>query len=335
MAQPWVRVLAVAAVAGGVHATAPVSALGAEATAPGTVTPGPAPAEPAGARGASWVRAYTAAREALARGRFDEARRAFAELARTAASEGDRTLASELAGLAGYWAERGDVLVPRSEVETSEVLARRENRRTTDEIAVLYLNSVLYGLGTGAFVATHTQPESVGAAVLPALGLGGASAGVVALVDSQARLGYGVPQSIVAGMYLGLGEGVVLTLWNQARVRYYEEWEEETIANVVWGSTTAGAVLGGALGTVFGTTPGRASYVGSAGLWAGILTPCSRAPSASTPASSAERSRPTPCRPPSPACGSSTSAASPEGSCSAASTSPPTSAATVRKQGSR
>src|SRR5436190_12580652 len=73
-------------------------------------------------------------------------------------------------------------------------------------------------------------------------------------------------------MYLGLAEGVTWSVWNQARVFRRDEWTDKTVANVIWATATIGAVGGGVIGASFGTTPGRASYVSSAGLWTGAIT---------------------------------------------------------------
>jgi hypothetical protein len=208
-----------------------------------------------------------AARALLIDGQFDEASRRFATLARSATNATDRAVAVELGSVAAGWAARR--LAQRSEAETSEA---HHDRRSADEIASLYLNSVIYGLGTGAFIAVQVRPTSPSGIILPALLLGGGAAGVVAAIDSGDGLGYGVPQSIISGMYLGLGEGIVWTLWNQARAPYYEEWSDKTIASVIWSSATLGAVAGGALGNAYGATPGRASYVGSIALWSGLAT---------------------------------------------------------------
>ncbi|HEX7670849.1 MAG TPA: hypothetical protein VF395_14740, partial [Polyangiaceae bacterium] len=169
------------------------------------------------------------------------------------------------------WTLRGASLVEKTDLEDTALVARRDNRRSADEISMLYLNGVVYGLGTGLLVALHTQPDSPAGVILPALVLGGAGAGVVALVDSGRGLGYGVPQAIVSGMYIGLGEGITWSIWNQARANYYDQWSAKTVANVIWGAATLGAVGGGAVAAAYGATPGRASYVSSAALWSGAV----------------------------------------------------------------
>jgi hypothetical protein len=94
----------------------------------------------------------------------------------------------------------------------------------------------------------------------------------VAIADSQKLFRYGVPQSMVSGMYIGLQEGLVLTLWNQARVYRADEWSGKAVASVILGASTVGAAAGAVVGSVGGTTPGRASFVGSAAMWSGLLS---------------------------------------------------------------
>jgi hypothetical protein len=54
-------------------------------------------------------------------------------------------------------------------------------------------------------------------------------------------------------------------------VRYNEEWEGKTVATVIWGFSTAGAIAGGVLGQSAGTTPGRAAFVGSSAMWSAAV----------------------------------------------------------------
>ena len=49
-------------------------------------------------------------------------------------------------------------------------------------------------------------------------------------------------------------------------------WAPSGMATLMWGLATAGAVTGGIAGSLLGTTPGRASFVGSAALWTGAIT---------------------------------------------------------------
>lgn len=219
-----------------------------------------------------WRARYEAARAALLRGELKTASDTLPELARTAPDAESRALALELSFLALEWQRTGFTLVRQEELADTTVGAKAKNRRTTDELAILYTQSVFYGLGTGGWIATLTRPGSLGGIILPSLALAGGSAGVVALLDRGDGLGYGVPQSIVAGMNIGLQEGLALTLWNQARVRSADEWSGATVASVIWGLSTAGALTGGIVGSTAGTTPGRASFVGSTALWSGVVS---------------------------------------------------------------
>ncbi len=210
----------------------------------------------------SWHARYAAARAEMTAGHFAQAARLFTLLAADAPEDGARTLALEQQEICARWASQGVALVPRAPDEN--VVA---GRRTSNELASLYITSVFYGIGTGVWLSTHTDPRSQAGFVLPALGFAAAASGIDAALDYAGVLGYGVPQSIVAGLSIGLGEGVTWTMWNQAHVRYDKEWHEETVANVIWGATTVGGVAGGVLGALYGTTPGRAAYVHSAAGW--------------------------------------------------------------------
>jgi hypothetical protein len=220
----------------------------------------------------AWLNRYTVARDRLVVGDFVEAQKLFAELVATATTGADRAIAQELELVARSWARRELVLVRGMDLGENSASAKAAGERTPDEIAVLYTNAVFYGLGTGVWVDVLTEPRTAAGAILPALALAGGAAGAVAMVDSASRFRYGVPQSIVSGMYIGLGEGIVLTLWNQSRVYYRDEWSAETVATVVWGSATAGAAAGAIVGSAGGTTPGRASFVGSTAMWSGLVT---------------------------------------------------------------
>jgi hypothetical protein len=263
---------------GAASAQEPAAALPSPAPAS---TAAPAPTAPSALPAAAedetvWRQGYAKARERLIAGDFAAAEAMFHDLAGQTSHTWARALATQHELLAREWARRDLVLVRRADLGESAISAKAAGQRTTDEIAVLYTNAVLYGIGTGGWLAVQTEPQSAAAGILPALGLAGAAVGGVALADHGKPLGYGVPQSMVSGMYVGLEEGLTWTFWNQARAHRVDEWHAKTVATVIWGMTTAGAVAGGVVGTVQGTTPGRASFVGSAALWscmvAGLAT---------------------------------------------------------------
>jgi hypothetical protein len=210
------------------------------------------------------------ARDRLLAGDFADAAERFDALARKARSAVDRSRCEELRDLARSWDARGLVFVPRSALGESALSAKAVGERTTDEIASLYINAVFYGIGTGVWLDVRTTPSSTAAAVLPALLFAGAAVGGVAAIDVTHPLHYGVPQSIVSGLYIGFEQGLVLQLWNQADGN--QHWQTATAAaDVIWTFSTIGAVGGGVLGATLGTTPGRASFVGSTALWSGLV----------------------------------------------------------------
>jgi len=222
---------------------------------------------------AQWRHDYAVARERLLAGDFGDAADRFDALSRDPrAAPPDRLLAAEMRDVARSWDTRGLALVKRNDLGETGLPARAVNERTTDEIAQLYAASILYGVGTGVWIDTHVQSPSTATVVLPMLLFAGASVGGVALLDVNHPLHYGVAQSSVSGLYLGLEEGVLLSLWNQTQSNASSQWQGSTVADVIWTFSTLGVVGGGVLGNTLGTTPGRASFVGSSGLWAGVLT---------------------------------------------------------------
>ena len=222
----------------------------------------------------AWMRCYEAARAAMLAGRFAEAAAQFGALSAGAPGPARADLAREQHDICERWARGGFVLVRAADLAGARDNPRPEliDRRSADELGILYTGAVLYGLGSGVALDAWTEPSSAAGAILPALALGGAAAGVVYFLDHPRPLRYGVAQSIISGMWVGFEEGLAWTLWNQARSAASDEWSSRAVATALWGTATAGAVLGGTLGTAYGTTPGRASFMGSAALWTGLVS---------------------------------------------------------------
>jgi hypothetical protein len=218
----------------------------------------------------SWRFRYGVARERLLAGDFADAADRFDVLVGEAGDPHDKELAASMRDLARSWSGRGLALVKRNALGETPLTAKSVGERTTDEIAQLYANSITYGIGSGLWVGEHTRANNASGVVLPMLLFSGAAAGTVALLDIGHPLRYGVPQSIVSGMYFGFEEGLLLSLWNQSG-SYSSHWQDSAVADVIWVASTAGAVGGGLLGSQLGTTPGRASFVGSAALWSGAI----------------------------------------------------------------
>ena len=218
----------------------------------------------------AWSAGYDDARATMVAGNFAAAAEKFAKLVETAPDAPSRLLASEMMAACRTWAAGGFVLShPRKlQLEAPTLLA---DRRTTDEISILYTNAVLYGLYAGIVLDTWTKADSPGSAILPPLLFAGASAGAVALLDHSLHLGYGVAQSIVSGLYVGIEEGIAWSLWHEAHSPYSSEWGGKAVTTFVLATGTVGAVAGGIVGTLHGTTPGRASLMGSAAMWSGAV----------------------------------------------------------------
>jgi len=234
--------------------------------------PAAAPAAPAPAPAIGSYRArYIEAREALLAGHFDTCRDAFATLAAEAPSESDRLLASEMADVCGNLAKRGLAFVHQKDLGESNLSAKAAGIRTVDELAILYTNAVLYGVGTGFFVGAAVDAKGPAGFVLPMIGTAGVASALIYAADRGKGMAYGVPQSITTGLYLGFEQGLLWTLWHEANTTYQDSWKDSTIATVIWGSTTLGALAGGIIGGTSTATPGRASWVGSTGLWTGVV----------------------------------------------------------------
>lgn len=252
------------------------------AFAQGTPPPAPAPGEPAAPEDigvqtsdllaptpAEWKLNYDDARAKLVTGEFADAAVRFADLERTATNRLDRALAHEQRTLAAEWASRGLAFVHKSDLGESNASAKAVDKRTTDELVSLYTNAIFYGLGSGGWLATFTEPQSAAAGILPALALAGASVGTVIALDTGRGFRYGVPQSIVSGLYIGLEHGIVWGVW--ASNREGSEWKAKGSATFVWALSSIGAISGGILGATLGTTPGRSAWVGSTALWSGVV----------------------------------------------------------------
>ena len=216
---------------------------------------------------ATWDAGYAQARALFERGEFAQASAEFLALAQRAPTQFDSARAQELGQLAFNWHQRGLALVDRKSLVGSDLEARSSDRRTADEIGVLYTTSVVYGVATGLWFDVQSEPSGVSTAVLPPLLLAGAAVGGVALLDSGRGLRYGVAQSMASGMYIGLWQGISWTTYLQASTTHQNQLSAKQYATALWSAATLGAVVGGVVGTASSTTPGRASFVSSTSLW--------------------------------------------------------------------
>jgi hypothetical protein len=232
----------------------------------------PAPDAEAQRDAAAWRGALLAARDKLLDGEFQAAATALQSLMKAAPTPQDHAVAQALEQLAARWQQRGLMLVRRTDVGESDYKAKATDRRSTGELAALYLGAVGYGLGTGAYVAIQAEPESISGVTVPMLVFAAAVPVGVFLLDDNTRVRYGTPSAITNGLTLGLLEGALWTGWYQAQARRNDEVSGKTAATLVWLPTTIGGVAGGLLGEKQGTTPGRAEMIGAGGTFGAALT---------------------------------------------------------------
>ena len=207
-------------------------------------------------------------------GRVDEAERTFKALAAEAKTEGERTLALEMARLSAAYAARAKV------AGSAKRAPKRDYFRTTDELTLLYTSAFHYGAGTGTWFLLQTRPDTAITATLPFAAFTAAPVIAVATIDGYKKLPRGLPHAMSAGLYLGLGQGVWIVGYHNARSSRIEDidndskirWAPESTASVLWTSSTLGAVLGGVVGGYLPTTPGRVSFTASTTMWAGALS---------------------------------------------------------------
>jgi hypothetical protein len=210
---------------------------------------------------ASWRAEYARAKGLLVDGHPNEAANAFEALAADAPSGADAALARELAGLA------------RASVVRQTPLSA--HIRTSDELSILYTSAFVYGLGTGGWVVLLTRPGNLAGAALPFVGFTAAAVGGVAMVDAYRPLRRGVPHSIAAGLYLGLGEAVwVIGFEHAGATRRADDsrWSAEMVGTALWSGASLGGIAGGLVGAWREPTPGRVSFTSSAATWAGVTS---------------------------------------------------------------
>ena len=128
--------------------------------------PDPATTDDATQRMVDWNRAYGEARVAMLAGQFEEATTKFALLVASAPDFPSRTLAAEMLSLCETWA-RGGLSLAKLQLGAGSVPTVQGDRRTTDEIAVLYTNAVFYGIYAGivTFVLLKIIDKIVGVRV--------------------------------------------------------------------------------------------------------------------------------------------------------------------------
>lgn len=223
---------------------------------------------------AQWRNFYERGKAAMATGSFPLAARMLNDVARQAPDPALQGQARELADLATYWARNRYILTPPANTMPfgGKSKANLPNERSIDELAILYANTLVWGTGFGVVIGFNSDSGDPSTFFLPAIGMSALGAGAIALADVKfGPMPYGVPQSITSGMYMGFEAGFYLAAILEGE-RVIERDEEKILPGLVWGSMSAGALIGGLVGTTNPTTPGRASFTSSGALWGGLFS---------------------------------------------------------------
>lgn len=255
--------------------TPPTGALPTGEEAPPAVTPTvAAPVGPPPEIVAQWRSFYERGKAAMATGSFPLAARMLNDVARQAPDPALQRQARELADLASYWSYNRYILTPPTNTLPPSMRPKMAlpDERSIDELAFLYTNTLIWGTGFGVVVGFNADSGSASSFFLPAIGMSALGVGAVALADVKfGPLPYGVPQSITSGMYMGFEAGFYLAGILEGE-RVITRDEEKIFPGLVWGSMTAGMLIGGLVSATNPTTPGRASFTSSGALWGGLFT---------------------------------------------------------------
>lgn len=210
---------------------------------------------------------YEGAQRLVLTGKFSEALPHLEALAATTADPVERARILLLAELCRTWAAGGYTLVASAGADAP----RAQSVRTTGEMARVYIDGVLYGVGTGGYFALLGDADSATWVVLPMLLSAGVVSGALAWVDAEDLFAYGHPRAISAGLRIGVMEGLAWMTWYQSQARYDDELSEKQSGSLIWGLTTAGVATGAILGSQLRTTPGRIAFIESGALWSGAV----------------------------------------------------------------
>jgi hypothetical protein len=166
------------------------------------------------------------------------------------------------------------------------------SQATTDERVLLYLTSIYMGYQTGYWVSTGfgttENAKALGFGLLSGLG----SLNVVAVIDTLAGFRYGQAHAVSTGLYLGYLQQFYLFKYLKAKksidtypfilasggsnefrgstTNQVGIYKDSSLLTVFWLMPTLNATAGAILGTTELTTPGRAAWVGSTGMWLSV-----------------------------------------------------------------
>ncbi len=153
--------------------------------------------------------------------------------------------------------------------------APNHQRREAGEQTLLYLASIgwagmipIFFAGVGSADNAYAQ-VNIGVDLLVPL-VAPVGLAIPPLVDLAYRKRRGVPQTITTSMLLGLGEGIALNEYfaNRASTSFHTLTKDTAW---IFGGTTLGLISGLTIAGFVPTTPGRAAWVATTGLFTGVL----------------------------------------------------------------
>jgi hypothetical protein len=148
-------------------------------------------------------------------------------------------------------------------------------RRQAGELVLLYVVSIQWGGTLSLFIDAMAQSGNAYAGVTAAGGLGALAtgalgAGLPALIDLAFEKRNGVAQTVATGMLIGLGEGIA---WNEYFANRATTSFHTYTKDMAWifGGETLGLASGLVVAALVPTTPGRAAWVETTGLFGGLF----------------------------------------------------------------
>lgn len=180
--------------------------------------------------------------------------------------------------LSEFWSTQGYRLLKTSGQSQSDIQSDSKaveeiglpSTPSENEIASLYVDSVLYGFASGAvWFGGVFEVDSTAGVVLPALALAGASSYGVYRLNQDGYLSRGMPRTISLGLRIGFIESTLLASYAGTQ---YQNINPKAVLVGAWTGTTLGGVIGGLLAHKRPISPARASLIESTAIWTGILS---------------------------------------------------------------
>lgn len=147
-------------------------------------------------------------------------------------------------------------------------------KRKAGELTLLYMAGIGWGGSIGVFADslqyTSRPAASADPGVFVALFTAGAGCLLPTVVDVAFDKRPGAAQTVTSSMVLALGESIALNEYfsNRASTSFHTYTKD---ASWIFGGTTAGLATGLTLAALVHTTPGRAAWVETTGLFAGAF----------------------------------------------------------------